>query len=292
MRYLYIYFAILMLFTACDKKEVVELNFKVKANRTALKVGDTVTFSIEGNPEQLTFFSGEKGFNYDHRERLNSDGKVGVEFTTTRTFGSRENTLALMVSTDFSGKYNAEGIAAAEWKDLTNKVILSTGIAKTPSGFVDLSSFKSDKPFFLAFKFQDIKFGGTTQRTWVIENLLVSNEDEGTKLSVATIANASWTVVSLNNSPQKWTFKDFELRFQGGNATVGDNLGWIISKPLFLTKVSPDIGQVLKNMSTRITTYQYVYSKEGKFKATFVASNQNRYGTSSAVQQIEINVEP
>lgn len=282
--------ALLIVFAACNKKEVAELDFNVTVDKTSYKAGDTVRFQISGNPELLTFYSGESGLQYENKERTAADGTPELSFTSFRQYGTQLNTLQLLVSSNFTGTYTAEGIAAATWIDITSKANLSTTADNTPSGTIDLSAFKSDKPIFIAFRFHGIT--GETQRTWTIKNFVINNLlPDKNKVAVTGLADAGWVNVNLNNSPRSWTFTSTQLQFQGGNASVGNNLGYAITKPLFLTKVAPDRGVAIKNMATRMTTYQYVYKGKGDFKPTFVASNTNVYESKTTVKQLNVKVD-
>lgn len=276
---------------ACNKKEATSLNFNISADKTEIKAGDTVTFTITGNPEQLTFYSGEKSHNYEYRDRVKADGIPQLSFTSYRQYGTQENTLSLLASSDFSGTYTAQAVSAATWTDITNKAKFSTGADNTPSGTIDLSDLKSDKPVFLAFRF--IGSTASTQRTWTIKNFVLNNLlPDGNLVAVTSQADAGWVSVNMNNSPRNWTSTTSQLQFQGGVAGIGNNEGWAITKALYFTKVTPDRGVALKNMSTRMDSYQYVYTLEGPYTATFVASNVNEYGSNSDVKQVAISVQP
>ncbi|TZF82592.1 DUF5017 domain-containing protein [Pedobacter sp. BS3] len=291
MKKIFILPALLLVLAACNKKEVASLHFDVSADKTAIKAGDTVTFKISGNPDFLTFYSGEPGHQYEYKDRTNADGTPQLQFTSYRQYGTQNNTLNILVSTDFNNTYTADGIAAAHWTDITSRATLSTGTDNTPSGVIDLSDFKSDKPMYLAFKFNGST--ASTQRTWTIKNLVINNVlSNGSQIAVTTIADAGWVPINLNNSPRSWTYNATQIQFQGGAAGIGDNLGWIITKPVFLTKVSPDRGVALKNVSTRMEEYQYVYTTAGSYTPVFVASNTNIYGSETTSKQLSITVAP
>lgn len=294
MKKIVIFASVVFLLAACNKKEVVKLDFNVTADRTTVNVGDTVTFSISGNPDQLIFYSDEKGSQYQHRERTRLDGGTpGLQFTSYRQYGLQSNTLSVLVSTDFSGHYTEEGINKASWTEITSRATLSTGVDNTPSGLIDLSDFISKGPIYLAFRYTGT--GGTTQRAWTIKNLVITNKlEDGSEYPITIIKDAGWAWVRLNpsTSQQRWQITETQLQFTGGNETYGSNLGWVITKPLDLTKVLPDKGIVLKNISTRKDTYQYVYTKESGYNPIFVASNENIYGVSSSVKQLNIQVKP
>ncbi|WP_187774870.1 DUF5017 domain-containing protein [Pedobacter sp. BS3] len=58
------------------------------------------------------------------------------------------------------------------------------------------------------------------------------------------------------------------------------------------TSVRTDIGVPLKNMSTRMDSYSYIYTAAGTYKVTFVASNTTVYGSKTDVKELEITIEP
>lgn len=65
------YIALLLLITcvsACSKvNDAPVADFDVKTSTLEYKAGDEVTFSFTGNPFQITFYSGEKGKEYQYR---------------------------------------------------------------------------------------------------------------------------------------------------------------------------------------------------------------------------------
>jgi hypothetical protein len=65
----------------------------------------------------------------------------------------------------------------------------------------------------------------------------------------------------------------------------------VVSKPLNLTKVTPDTGVPLKNMTTALLFYNYIYETSGNYKATFVASNINRYDDKNNIEEVSITVQ-
>ncbi len=140
----YIYFltAAIMLTAASCRKDLAfsEPDFEVSVAQDQYQVGDTVEFIFKGNPDYLTFFSGESGNNYANRERTSVTGTPKISFTSFAQYGTQQNTLSLLVSTDFNGKVDAD-IAQATWTDITAQAKLSTGADNTPSGEIDLSPF-------------------------------------------------------------------------------------------------------------------------------------------------------
>jgi hypothetical protein len=277
---------------ACNKKEVVPLNFDVKTNKTSYNVNDTVRFLVSGNPDQLQFYSGMPGHQYIYKDRYEANGKPAMSFTYFAQYGAELNTLKLLVSQNFAGTYTQAGVAAATWTDITNRVTPAFvyNSDNRPSGTIDLSDFDQSKPLYIAFKFTGTT--GATQRTWTIKNFTLNTEiDGGTVINVANTSTAAWTNVNFNNSPRNWTFTTAQLQFQGGAANIGSNEGWAVSKALYLNKVAPDKGVALKNMSTRMDEYSFIYTAPGTYTATFIASNENIYGASKSLKELTVTVQ-
>lgn len=279
------------LFGACQKNiKVPDLNFNVKLNQTTYKVGDTVKFMFTGNPDNITFFSGEPGRKYEYRDRLKAEGAPQFQFTSYRQYGTQENSLHVLASTDFNGVID-ENIGSANWSDITKSVTLSTGSDNTPSGIISLKQLDNDKPLYLAFKFTgEIS---STQRTWTIKDFSVQNVlKDGMTLDVANMSNISWTAVSVKNPDKVWAIAADQIKIAGGAANTPDNEDWIVTKALNLSAVQPDRGVALKNITTHMGEYDYVFEKPGNYVVTFLVSNATVDEQKSALKQLNIVIEP
>src|SRR5688500_12553364 len=94
---------------ACSKSiKLKDLDFEVTAVNSAqvpttiFNRGDTVNFIFSGNPDYITFFSGEKGRRYEFRDRV-SDTSTNVKFSFSTALNATgtSGTLSLLASTDF-----------------------------------------------------------------------------------------------------------------------------------------------------------------------------------------------
>jgi hypothetical protein len=299
---------LILALTACNKKEVLQLDFDVRPEKASYKVGETVNFQISGNPDQVLFYSGEEGHKYIYKDRTQAQSdNITLEFATNRRYGSdaqQPNSFRLLASQTFNGKYDAANINPADWVDITGAFTLSgiqsTDAAYVSSGVVNLTALTAQgftldksKPVYFAFKYTGVT-GSTQPRWWVNKFDLKTTTTDGQVLPVASISSATWTPVKvLTTSPVNWTFgSDLILKFQGGGATIGSNQVWAISGGLSLTKVQPDAGVALKNMSTRMDNYTYRYTAAGTYTATFVASNVNIYGESKSIKEVQVVVAP
>jgi PKD repeat protein len=81
------------------------------------------------------------------------------------------------------------------------------------------------------------------------------------------------------------------LNFKGGTAATSPEAeGWAISKPLNLRKVLPDLGVALKNMTTVMESYYYIYTAPGNYTATFEVSNTSRYDSKAGVYEVPVTI--
>lgn len=289
--YSFLFASIFML--SCSKEEVEIPDFEVHVSSANLAVGENVTFNFTGNPDNITFYSGEQGSEYDNRNRTDiTNGRPTLDFTTRVQSGSQSNSLRLMVSSDFSGVYDTTNIRTANWTDITDKVALSTGADNTPSGNLDLNEFiVKDKPLYFAYRY--IAQPLATQRNWLVRIFNINNTlADGRVINVAAIGTGGWLAVDFLNTNIKWTISSTQLAINGNNTAVpvAGSEDWVITKPLYINRIAPDPGVPVKNMSNRVESYGYAFSKVGTYKVTFVATNENVYGRREVVKQLSIIV--
>jgi len=308
MKKLYLLPLLLIGVIGCNKKEVIELKFDVKPEKASYKVGEAVNFLITGNPDQILFYSGAEGHKYIYKDRTQAQSdQITLEFATNRRYGldaQQPQSFRILASQTFGGTYTTAGVNPADWTDVTSAFILSgiqsTDLAYVSSGVVNLTTLSTlglnldkAKPIYFAFKYTGVT-GSTQPRWWVNKFDIKTTTTDGQVLPVANISSAGWTSVKvLATSPVSWTFgTDNILKYQGGAATVANNQVWAISGGLSLTKVQPDTGVALKNMSTRMDNYKNIYTTAGTYTVTFLASNVNVYGESKTIKEVQVVIEP
>jgi hypothetical protein len=324
--------SLLLACMACNKKnDVKPVSFDVtsaKLNGTAstsFAAKDTVLFNFTGNPDVITYFSGEVGKRYAFATRTNAAGTPQLQFSTIRATGAQTGSLSLMVSTDFKGVVakmiygvltrdtaatNAN-IAAATWTDITSRATLSTGATTAvPSGVVDLSDFSKGQPVYIAFKYTAT--AGTIQNKWTISALTVNNVlADGTTYTIANLnapttsftnyANITygpgWAVSydpAKNANKYAWVFTDKTSLVITGSTTAATASAeaWAVMGPVDLTRVTPDAGVSIKAIAAALTSFQYSYAAAGSYNAVFVASNNTPDGTSMQTKTIPLTVNP
>jgi hypothetical protein len=290
----------LSLIFSCKDTDVEAPKFDVTTDKTEYKVGEAVNFKLSGNPDVVSFYSGENGKEYRFKDRTTANGKVGLNITTQVLFGRQPNNLALLYSTDFNGLYDAASVRAATWKDITSRFTLSTNTpggsgAQIASGVVDISDLPiAGKPVYFAFKFTgDVVVGTTpTQNTWRVYNFDLTNTlPDGSVLTVTTAATAGWLAIDFVNPANKWTIQTIApIIFFNPNSTLLASEDWALTKPLFPNNVNPDVATPVKTYLQTLNDYSYTFATPGTYTVTFVGTHGENSGSNDVVKQLTITV--
>ncbi|RZK43150.1 MAG: DUF5017 domain-containing protein [Pedobacter sp.] len=288
---------------SCSKDEnIVEPKFDVTVRSNTVKVGEPVTFFISGNPDILSFWSGERTHVYSNQSVSSEKGvRQWVQFETQLGAGTQTNNLKLMASNDFSGTYDAESIAKATWTDISSRVNWATSGTRVGSGQVSLLDFSTatnSKPVYLAFHYLAPK-NTIKPRRWTIVNLQVHNvlANGITTTFAPTLLSSLFTDVDLQNPNFNWTINSGMIMM---DAPVGEetNENWAISGAIDLNRVgTADFANtsdgLLKGISDgAVTEYNYSFVTAGTYTVTFVGTNANLKDKKTVIKNIEITVQP
>jgi len=294
MKIVIIYLMLAILCVSCMKEDIASADMEVRTDAASYKVGDTVVFRFEGAPDNIVFYSGENGHNYELKDRLYADNDLQVDFKTLVQWGVIYDNLKLLVSNDFTGIYTKEEIGKATWTDISEKATFSTGQDNTPSGIVSLKSYLSPvdtASLYLAFRYTDAQ--KAQQNRWVVRSFnAVKVSPEGVQTNVATISNAGWNAVSFLNDSKVWTISATQLLMHGGVASDTDNNDWVITKGFKVRESIADKGVALKNISSNLREYKYVYKTPGVYKAVFETSSVWYSGRKEGYAEVTINIQP
>lgn len=285
--------------------------------------GETVRFVFGGNPDYITFFSGEDGSDYAASDRYEAD-IAGLELSCgmRQQYNDTEyldrQLVYVYASTDFNGDYSAGSLNAATWIPLTGvganslpvPVALSAAAA-TCSGSVDLGEYVGcDAPFYLAFLYNApgranipaANGGGryiVRPRVDVTDLRLKKRLADG---SLETLDNAATQfgmrpVYELSYKESNFRVTDDGMLFQPVQAVTDPLTGrepdervWMVSARIDPRKVSPDRGLAIKSAEARLNFYEHSYKKPGEYTATFVATNANLWDSKRCVKQLSITV--
>lgn len=257
------------------------------------KAGEPVCFLIDGDADNIVFYSGEPGHEYNLRDRRFADNDLLVEFVsyTDQSTGVHPN-FQLLVSSDFNGVYDPENVAAATWTDVTGLFTLPsrTG-ANTPSGPVslkELAGAAEDDLVYFAFRYFDLD-GKPVKNRWVVRSMAVTKvSPEGAATQIADIKTAGWQNVIMSGS-SKWTLPGSQL-LAAGNVSTSDKDMWAVSAGFNIHTSEPATGIVLKNIATEVPAYSYVYEQPGVYQAVFASSSVWYNSESSSTATVTVTV--
>lgn len=306
LKYYSVLFCLLYL-GGCTKMEVVIPDFDVIPNVYEVKAGEELIFNFEGNPDLISFYSGEvlSDYNFKDGRILESDG-LFASFKSHVAYGSQPDLLSVWVSSDFSGNYAIADVEAATWENAEDFVLApnstnsSSASAAVPSGEQDLTSYLEEgKPLYFAFRYKKVPDSeGGTQRNWFIRDLKIESSTVLGKQEIAT--GAAFTLVYDHNFDANPADKNSSINSAGTmTIRVPSTLGefntevWAISPSIHVGKLDmgPDKATPIKGfVDTRVSDYTYIYETPGIYTATFIAANSNIYGEAEIIKQIEIKV--
>ncbi|MGF6928703.1 surface-anchored protein [Chitinophaga sp. W2I13] len=287
---------IVIIFISCAKEKVVTPSLEITTSSLTYKAGDTVTFNFTGNPDNITFYSGEPGHNYAFRDRTTAENDLQINFKTWVQFGMIYKNLQLLVSNNYSGVADTTNVRAATWTDISDRAVFSTGQDNTPSGTISLKDFADPKNtaarIYIAFKYTDYK-KTQGQNRWVVRTFEANNiSADGVVSPVAVLSSGGWKAFDFKNPASVWTVTTAQLLMFGGDKNADDNEDWVITKGLDPFYIKPDAGVALKNISTVLPSYKYVYTKPGTYKVVFDASAVRYNGEKRITKELTLTITP
>lgn len=308
MKYTIVFLFLTIIGYSCTKIGVVDPAFNVSSEKTTYAVGEKVRFNIEGNPDLITFFSGEPLNDYAYKDgRIVPSDKLLASFSTGIAYGTQPDLLSVWISNDFSGIYTIEEVLKATWSnDLTKNFTLapnsmnSTSSSQSvPSGTLDLlPAIDKTKDLYFAYRYYKLPDSiAGTQRNWFVRStsILLSTflgtSQVSTTSNFTLVYDEHFTDPALKNSSVGST----SMTIRAPNAVGADTVQvWSISNPIKVGDVDfgPDRGTPIKGFTSDvIRSYEYVFDKPGTYNVAFVAKNANVYGESAdVVIQIPINI--
>lgn len=278
---------------SCMEDEAPSVELNVALDKQVYQVGEPVTFKLNGTPDNIVFYSGEVGHNYAYKERYHADGDLLVKFNSWVRYGDIYHNLKFLVSSDFSGIYDKENVEAATWIDLSDKFRFSVGDDQTPSGEVNLKEYvgaEEDAKLFVAFRYEDEQ--KARQNNWIIRSITLDCVSaEGVRSNLATMSTMGWKVVDFENPAVTWNVASTSQILIDGGANQPKNVDWVISQAFDVRKTTPDTGVALKNISTTMDEYKYVYTKPGIYEVVFETTSDWYNGNDHALTKLTVEVQ-
>lgn len=325
--------------TGCNSEleESADLNVNVTTSENVSITGDTiivkkgnpVLFNFVGDPDNITFFSGEKGCQYIYRDRVTVDPSEVVSsklmFSVWYQYGnakSAANLVKMYISDAFTGlvknnfKEDSVLVEGFQWSDLVDqsKLPQTPGSAKTAQSFeVDLGNYLGKRlAMAICYKAQD---NSAAQPKVNFVDMKIVNEMKDGTTSTLYAGNFGFTPVNMmchhsfedqrglannreygtvtNNVAGIWNLTSAGSgNFFIHSSSSGKPLkySWLISDLITANACSPDAGMSIKNITQRLDNYSYTYNNVGKYKATFVVTNSNYKAESRILRELNIKV--
>lgn len=293
-------------------EKAVTPTLEVRTDKEAYFTDDAVTFHIDSDADFISFYSGEDGNDYEYaqKERI-YDGELSLSFSTNFGSGSQwqrqesedseRKIIRLFWSSDFSGEYTNEAIAAATWNELTSLAQFPDfradnvkSIAESvTSGDIDVTALGQEgRPVYFAFKYLVDAYDGTNARSRVaVFNFLISCEaaSVNAKSDILTHATAGWNFVKSGYPDEKEKpdskFPEVAqayLWFDCDTGITNELVCWAVSAPVLLenkVNIGCDYGVGIKSfVDEPLKKYTYTYSKPGEYDVCFVAANVDHEG--------------
>ena len=290
----------IMLFLSSCTKDVKTPNIAISI---AEQIGDSIVFSISGEADNITFYSGENGSNYEKREEFNSqDGTPLFQFVSqTKSGATLPKNLSVLVSTDFNGKYDADNVKAATWTNITDRVTFPTTNTDVSSGVIDLNDLAiADKPVYIAYRYLSEEPDTRAQRYFSIGLFSLKSQytDADDFVLASSVNTGYFKSVDMAGPDNAWTINTasstaYRLIHNANAAALAADDDWIISRSFDVSQRKADVaGSVnVKSIATSSpSTFSWKYPGPGIYTATFISQNARVDQQKESVTQISINI--
>ncbi len=311
-----IFLPVILAFIAisCSQEVVYEIDYTVSLDpENTYKAGEPVKFNFKGDVDNIVFYSGETGHQYQYRNRYEVDAQAVKSAVLNLDYQARygdAGALEVWVSNSFEG---LSGTDAAADKALIKSIVdggmqgwerlqydEGTSTIWTSQEY-PVDNFMSS--FSIAFHWCPKDYTKTQRTYWIKGALNLSLEG----LDPQSVAFSSLDFVSVmmndeiedpyikNNGNgsivlNKPTTADIIFQGIGANKLPYAIDGWVISKPTALNKVDNDKGQVIKNLQNYLHSFEYTWNEPGTYTVTFAGSNSNYAGSSHKQTEITVTI--
>ena len=292
----------------------------------AYVAGEPVTFNITGDIDNILFFSGEQGSEYQYKDRYSvpvenvNSASLFLEYQPR--YGDA-GALEVWISDSFKGLDGQNGEADRKtvsemiknmsgWKRLD----YSEGNSQewTEQSYLLTDSLKTKKNFTLAFHWNPKKYCETdaatgeivkyvNQRTYWL-NGKINLDIKDVKTLPIDLSELTFVVLSMNEEADPYhknsgngsvvlNSENADIIFQGVGQVDSLNYAidaWAISQPIDLNMVQNDKGIIIKNQQNYLKSYSYTWNEPGTYKVVFVGTNSNIMDSSVMMQELTITI--
>ncbi len=313
----------LWVMAACEQQVVYPVDYNITLDRqNTYRAGEPVRFNFTGDVDNVLFYSGEMGHNYNFKDRyevpVEDVLQADLSMTALARWGYPDG-LKIYVTDQFPGLSGEDAEAdAALIKSVFDNIPegqdAPDGWERVPYPDVKEDNKKHDlsaaiskymSNFCIAFHFNPVMDGTSAQRTYYVDGSI------DIKLKGAAPANMDFTdmgfkVFNFTEGTDPYAERDatkkekalidldegtWDLRFEGQDKVVLTQIdAWAISTPKPLNKVSNDRGVIIKDLQNYMDSFEYTWAEPGTYRVTFVGINSNFEGASREVQEFTVTI--
>lgn len=300
---IYLLLACAVLFGACKDTDMLTSapTFEVSTDKKVYAPGEEVVFLFKGDPQYISFYSGEIYNDYKYRKgRIVQNEGLSMSFSSRVKLGSQADQLSVMISSDFNGNYSDfANVSSAQWTDITSLFVLSDG-AVTSSGVADIRSYVEEgKGYYVAFRYlmrPTAEYG--KRRTWQISEPMVFSYSPQLG-QVPLISGAeSFRIVDEGAGTDhecSGSVSSTMIELQGPiDAATRQVEHWAVSVPFTIqdeVNVGPDRPYAIKGFSDApVEQFSHIFNKPGTYDVTFVAFNATIQDKKEVIRKIRVIV--
>lgn len=292
-----------MLFGSCKQENILkDVEFNVTTSAATYKVGDRVQFNFTGNPDIISFYSGEIGNDFAYLNGRSMPASAAVSFYTSKLSTGQPDQLEVLVSSDFNGVYTLENVQAATWVPITTAFNYATGTTEVFSKEVQVNGFVPKKDnIYIGFRYKTkprAQAGNLLGTRWRITNLSFLLTSEATAEQVALAPNSFMkAVTSSNYETNRVRITSAYIEFNGNATATGEATeGWLITNSVLYNgfiNYGPDKSKQVKTIGTpRVDNFSHAYIKPGVYNVVFTAANATVDGSKQLNKQMQITITP
>ena len=308
---------------------VQNTNVAVQGDTIVVKKGSPITFLLNGDPDFITFFSGEAGKKYEYRHRTTIDAaeiaSSKLTFSVWAQYGNSSTipgVLSIYQSENFPGlqknKFAEDSVLVENtaWQELIEQSQLPQAAGNAASAQlyeVDMLPYLG-KRLTIAIKYKGVSNVAAQPRINFVGMKIVNRMKDGTTTTL-NASNLGFTAVNMchrlqlndqknmttdraygtvtSNISGIWNLKDAShgnFFIHSSNANTALKYSWLVSDYVLVNACSPDAGTNISTIHQTLSSYEYTYTKKGVYTATFLGVNGNYEQESSAISEQIIKV--
>lgn len=312
-----------LFFSACEHESIttgLDFNITLDSSNTYY-AGQPVRFNIEGDVDNIIFYSGEFGSEYQYRDRYSlSEEYVEsaiCDLEIRHRYGTAGTWLEVYITNSFDGLSGTDGeadraaVAAMYEAGMQGWTKVPYQDDSQPNANTNITDIEVDLTDYLDNFCMAVHWMPTRRESDGMQDTYFVNGDfsinfDGFDPTTFDLASIIDVTVMMDESLDPYYKNDGngsirlntaqDINFAGG---VGTNFGsgsdhdcegWVFTAPISLNKISNDQAIVIKNIQNALPYYEYTWTEPGTYEVVFVGSTADYLNSGSEVRAFTINI--